>query len=101
MATVWTIEQLERNTADGGVTTAHWRATLTSGDNTVSNYGSVGFSPDASADGFVAYDSLDEATVIGWVKEAMGDETVAANEAAVAAQIEAQKNPVSASGLPW
>jgi hypothetical protein len=25
MATVWTIAQLERNTADGGVITAHWK----------------------------------------------------------------------------
>jgi hypothetical protein len=27
--TVWTIAQLERNTADGGVVVAHWRATAT------------------------------------------------------------------------
>jgi hypothetical protein len=98
MATVWKIEQLERNTADGGVTTAHWRATLTSGDNTVSNYGTVGFSPDASADGFVAFDSLDEATVIGWVQASVDKDTM---EAGLQAQIDALENPVSASGLPW
>ena len=98
--TVWTISQLERNTADGGVTTAHWVATLTSGDNTVSNYGTVGFSPDASADGFVGFDSLDEATVIGWVQasESIDVDTI---EAGLQAQIDALENPVSASGLPW
>jgi len=100
MATVWTIEQLERNTADGGVTTAHWRATLTSGDNTATSYGSVGFSPDASADGFVAYDSLDEATVIGWVQASEGID-VDTIEAGLQAQIDALENPVSANGLPW
>ena len=98
MATVWTISQLERNTADGGVTTAHWRATLTNGDNTVSNYGSVGFNPDASAEGFVAFDSLDEATVIGWVQASVDKDTM---EAGLQAQIDALENPVSASGLPW
>jgi len=98
MATVWKIEQLERNTADGGVTTAHWRATLTSGDNSVSNYGTVGFNPDASAEGFVAFDSLDEATVIGWVQASVDKDTM---EAGLQAQIDALENPVSASGLPW
>ena len=100
MATVWTISQLERNTADGGVTTAHWRATLTSGDNSVSSYGTVGFNPDASADGFVVYDSLDEATVIGWVQasESIDVDTI---EAGLQAQIDALENPVSESGLPW
>lgn len=98
MATVWKIEQLERNTADGGVTTAHWRATLTSGDNIASNYGSVGFSPDASADDFVAFDSLDEATVIGWVHDSLDKDAI---EAGLQAQIDALENPVSATGLPW
>lgn len=107
MAATWQIVKMDRNTADGGVTTVHWQVTdsETVGDDTFSGrvYGSQGFIPDADADadGFVAFDSIDEATAIGWVKEAMGDETVAANEAAVAAQIEVQKNPVSASGLPW
>lgn len=105
MAATWQVVQMDRNTADGGVTTVHWQVTdsETVGDDTFSGrvYGSQGFSPDADADGFVAYDSLDEADVIGWVKDAMGEDTVAANEASVAAQIEAQKNPVSASGLPW
>jgi hypothetical protein len=50
MAT-WTIANLERNTADGGVTVAHWRVTETEtvgeGDDAVtysaSSYGTVGF----------------------------------------------------------
>ena len=101
MAT-WTISNLERNVADGGVTVAHWRVTAeeTVGDvtYTASSYGTVGFTPDASADDFVAYDSLTEATVLGWVQAEVDQD---ATEAALTANIEAQKNPVTADGMPW
>ena len=101
MAT-WTIANLERNLADGGVTVAHWRVTEseTVGDDTftASSYGTVGFTPDADADGFVAYDSLTEEVVMGWVWESVSQEDT---EAALTANIEAQKNPVSADGMPW
>jgi hypothetical protein len=101
MAT-WTIANLERNLADGGVTVAHWRVieSETVGDDTftASSYGTVGFTPDADADGFVAYDSLTEEVVMGWVWESVNQEDT---EAALTANIEAQKNPVSGSGMPW
>ena len=47
------------------------------------------------------YADLTEATVIGWVKASMGEETVAATEAAVAAQIADAKEPAVAVGTPW
>ena len=105
MAT-WTIANLERNLADGGVTVAHWRVTeeetVGTGDDAVtysaSSYGTVGFTPDADADGFVAYDDLTESAVLAWVHESVDKD---ATEAALTANIEAQKNPVSADGMPW
>ena len=105
MAT-WTIANLERNVADGGVTVAHWRVTesetVGTGDDavtyTASAYGTVGFTPDASADDFVAYNDLTEEVVMGWVWESVNQEDT---EAALTANIEAQKNPVSADGMPW
>jgi len=105
MAT-WTIANLERNVADGGVTVAHWRVTesetVGTGDDavthTASSYGTVGFTPDASADDFVAYNDLTEEVVMGWVWESVNQEDT---EAALTANIEAQKNPVSADGMPW
>jgi len=105
MAT-WTISNLERNLADGGVTVAHWRVTesetVGTGDDAVtysaSSYGTVGFTPDADADGFVAYDDLTESAVLAWVHESVDQD---ATEAALTANIEAQKNPVSADGMPW
>ncbi len=105
MAT-WTISNLKRNVSDGGVTVAHWRVTesetVGTGDDAVtysaSSYGTVGFTPDASADDFVAYDDLTEEVVMGWVWESVNQEDT---EAALTANIEGQKNPVSADGMPW
>jgi hypothetical protein len=65
--TVWTIAQLERNTSDGGVVVAHWRATATDGDYSASSYGTAGFTPDPTAPDFVPFDDLTEADVLAWV----------------------------------
>ena len=102
----WTIATLESNTADGGVTVAHWRCnaeeTVGTDDDavtyTASSYGTCGFSPDASADGFVAYADLTEADVLAWVWDSVDKDST---EAALAAKIEADKNPVSTTGVPW
>lgn len=94
----WSIAQLDRNAADGGVTTAHWRVTAVDGDHSASAYGTAGFTPDASAAGFVPYASLTEADVLAWVWTSVDK---AAAEASLEAQIEAQKNPVTLNGLPW
>ena len=97
MAT-WTIAQLERNTADGGVTVAHWRVSEVDGDYSASSYGTVGFTPDASAAGFIAYGVLVEDTVLGWVWEQLDKDAI---EASLTANIEEQKNPTTADGVPW
>ena len=97
MAT-WTIANLERNVSDGGVTVAHWRVDSVDGDYSASSYGTVGFEPDASDPSFVAYDNLTESDVLGWV---WAEVDQAATEAALTADIELQKNPTSADGMPW
>ena len=101
MAT-WTIANLERNTADGGVIVAHWRVTAeeTVGEETytASSYGTCGFTPDASSPDFVPYDQLTEADVLDWVWSSMDKD---ATEAALQAKIEEQKAPATVSGLPW
>lgn len=97
MAT-WTIGTLERELSDGGVVVAHWRATAVDGDFSASSYGTCGFTPDPSASGFIAYDSLTEADVIGWVQAELDQDAI---EASLAAKIEADKNPTQAAGVPW
>lgn len=102
----WTIAQLERNTTDNGVIVAHWRVTaeeiVGTGDDavtyTASSYGTCGFSPDSTSPSFVPYEDLTEADVLAWVYESVDKD---ATEAALTANIEEQKNPVTETGLPW
>jgi len=96
MTTVnWTISTLDRDVATGFVKTAHWQATAVDGEHTASIYSTASW-----ADGTVniAYDQLTPETVLAWVWESV-DKT--ATEAALAAQIALQKNPVQLSGTPW
>ena len=96
------IVNLDRNLPDGLCTVAHWTATKTDGDYTASAYGSIGLpAKDPSDPTFVAYEDITESQAIQWVLDTMGEEQVAALEANLDGQIEAQKNPTSASGTPW
>jgi hypothetical protein len=109
MAVTWTISTLERNTSDDGVVVAHWRASdsevVGTGDDAVthsgSSYGTCGFTPDSSADGYTAYADITETQAIGWVKDSMGEEAVTALEDSIAAQIADSKAPAVAVGTPW
>ena len=102
MAVTWTIVQLERNTDGNGVVVAHWRASDSEvvGEVTHSggSYGTCGFTPDATADGYVAYDNLTEAEVIAWVKADLDTDAI---EESIAALIAVSKEPVTAAGVPW
>ena len=109
MAVTWTISTLERNSSDDGVIVAHWRASdsevVGTGDDAVTHsggsYGTCGFTPDSSADGYTAYADITEAQAIGWVKDSMGEEAVTGVEDSIAAQIADSKAPALAIGTPW
>lgn len=95
MTTTWTITQLDRQTSDGLVTTAHYTVNAVDGEYSAGAYGTVGFERGES---FTAYDSLTEAQVIAWVKDKL---EVADIEAGLTAQIAAKKAPTTAAGVPW
>jgi hypothetical protein len=95
MTVTWTISQLDRQTSDGLVTTAHWRVDAVDGEHSAGAYGTVGFERGES---FIAYESLTKEQVIAWVKDKLDVEVI---EASLAAQIEAKKNPTNAVGVPW
>ena len=97
--TTWNISQLERETADGYVFTAHYTVSSTDGTYNAGAYGSIGFERPET---LVAYADLTKEVVIGWVKEAIGGaDKVAEIEAALQAKLDEQKAPTKASGTPW
>jgi hypothetical protein len=98
--TNWKISTLDRNTADGFVTTVHWTASQVDGEHTASTYSTVSFTKKDGIN-FVPYTQLTEAAVIGWVKSSLGDKGVAAVDAALAAEIVEKKAPKKAAGVPW
>lgn len=101
----WNIVQLDCYPEFEGkndvVFTAHWNLTAVDGEYNGYVYGSVGLTLDPEAP-YTLYNELTKEQVVGWVKDALGEETVAAHESAVLQQIEDQKNPkVVSPALPW
>ena len=96
MTTTWTISQLDRQTSDGFVTTAHWQATAVDGEHSASIYNTCSWSDGTPT---VAYADLTQEQVLGWIWANGVDKD--ATEAALAAQIAEQKEPKTARGLPW
>ena len=94
----WNIANLERETSDGYVYTAHY--TVNAADDTYSSgaYGSLGLERGGT---LVPFADLTEATVVGWVKEKLTAEKVTEIQAALQAQLDEQRQPTKAGGLPW
>ena len=98
-AFIWNIANLERETDDGFVFTAHYTVSAADGTYSAGAYGSIGFE---RPENLVPFADLTEEQVIGWVKEALGgDEKVAEIEAALQAQIDEQRAPTKSAGVPW
>ena len=92
----WNVVQMDRLTADGFVVTVHYTVNAVDGDYTAYTYGTVGYTQETKE--YIPYADLTQEQVIGWVQNSLGKDTV---EAGLTAQIDAQKNPVQETGLPW
>ena len=102
----WAIANLERESADGYVFTAHWVVAAISDEldaegnpYTASAYGSIGLERPSKK--LIPFEDLTAEIVTGWVKDKLGADKVAAVEAALTAQIEERINPTKLTGLPW
>ena len=100
----WEVNTMERDTSDGYVNKVIYRVKAIDDSNNTEapdsrQTGEVNFvKPSSLPSDFKAYDSLDAATCIGWVKTALGSDGVAAVEAA----IDAALVPATTSiGKPW
>lgn len=95
----WRISNLERQTSDGCVLTAHYTVEACDGTHKAGAYGSVGFEPPEES--LIPYEDLTEEMVLGWVKDKLGEESIKNVKAALQRQIDEQKAPSVAGGTPW
>lgn len=98
----WEVNTMERDVSDGYVTKVIYRVKGISGsEEKARQTGEVNFTkPSSLPSDFVAFASLDAATVLGWVKTALGDE-VATIETRLEAAVNEVLTPTSAVGVPW
>jgi len=96
MTTVWKITQIDYLVSDGFITTAHWTCVANDGDYNASSYGACSFDVITPN---IPYASVTEQNVLGWCWSNGVDKNLI--EANLVAQIELQKTPVTAIGLPW
>jgi hypothetical protein len=96
MTTTWTITQTNYETATGFITQAHWTATAVDGDYTASIWSTCSWQAGTPT---IPYASVTMAEVLDWCWASGVDKD--AVEASLAQQIELQKNPVTAAGVPW
>ena len=96
MTTTWTITQTNYETANGFITTAHWTATAVDEGYTASIWSTCSWQPGTPT---IPYASVTMQEVLDWCYASGVDKD--ATEAALAQQIELQKNPVTAAGVPW
>ena len=95
----WNIAQLERETSDGYVFTAHYTVDAKDDTYNAGAYGSIGFErPEGK---LIPFADLTLDLVIGWVKEKLTAEKVSEIEAALQGQLDEQRHPTKQAGLPW
>jgi len=96
MNITWIITQTNYETANGFITTAHWTATAVDEGYTASIWSTCSWQPGTPT---IPYASVTMQEVLDWCYASGVDKD--ATEAALAQQIELQKNPVTATGTPW
>jgi hypothetical protein len=99
----WSINTLERYTADGIVYTVHYNINATDGTYSEGAYGSVGLqAPPEEGYDVVAYDDLTEELVLQWTKSAIGgEERVTEIQNALQERIDQKRTPTTAQGKPF
>ena len=100
MSTItWKVNTLSRTLSTGRVDSVHYAINARSDDEVYSAgaYGELALEGDVTT----AYADLDEATVVGWVKAALGEDKVAEINAALEARLTEQATPTTGTGVPW
>lgn len=97
----WAVNNMTRVVNDGFVIVVDWSCTASATGVSGAFYGGQStYKNDPSEPGFIPYDDLTEAQVLGWVYAGLGDQK-AEIEATLTAKVEKQLNPTTANGVPW
>ena len=97
----------KRDVADGYFTNVVYRVKGMDGsEEKARRTGEIAYTkPESLPSGFISYDTSaktpDQATMITWVKDALGTDAVTALEAGLKAEIDLINTPVQASGVSW
>lgn len=94
----WNITNLEREIADEYVYIAYYTV-CAKDDYSVNAYGSVWL--ERPNNKLIPYSNLTEEIVVNWVKNKLGIDKVTEIEVALQNQLNEQRNPTRADGLPW
>ena len=110
--TTWKVNNMKRNATTGGVELVYWNCRVIDNDYRTCNAtesGNLRCTPDPSSSDFIAYASLKESDVLGWVYKSLIEGSETADEAKariekvrqdkVTAQV-ADKT-ATAEGMPW
>lgn len=106
----WKIHNLKRTVADGMVFVATWQCVTTYGlipeypnQKSILTRGNIYLATGSAFDpNFTPYDQLTQDEVLSWITGSIDQTAIEqANSASLAAQIDAELNPVTSSGLPW
>lgn len=95
----WKITETNYQTSDDYIFCAHWTCTAVDGEYSASIYSTCAFTKPAENVDLTPYDAVTEQDVLGWCWSDGVDKE--ATEAALAQNIALQKNPVTATGVPW
>lgn len=98
--TTWKIANLERETQDGFVYQAHYTVDAVTEDGAYRSgaYGSIGFE---RPENLIPFSDLTEELVVQWVQEALGADKIQEIDNALIAQLDEQRHPTKAAGVPW
>jgi len=98
----WEVNTMERDVSDGYVTKVIYRVKgISDSVEKARKTGNVTFTkPESLPSDFIAFASLNAATVLGWVKTSLGDQ-VATIETELEAEVTKILTPTTVSGVPW
>ena len=112
ITTTWSVSDMTHKDSDGGVSIIYW-SLIAESDGTPSysaqEGGKLRCTADPSASDYIAYASLKESDVLGWVYSSLivGDETAAEakkrieDERTAKVQGQIDRAAANSSGVPW